>query len=81
MDEKKKEDLFLGGTLRLGYEILKKNIKNPKYDSVFEFFESIGKEIRTVLETDSEYKHLYTGADIVRKGTEFWEELRKAFEK
>ena len=79
MDEKKKEDLFLSGALRLGYEILKKNIKNPKYDSVFEFFESVGKEFRTVIENDPDYKDLYTGADIVRKGTEFWEELRKAF--
>lgn len=79
MDEKKKEDLYFGGALRLGYEILKKNVKNPRYDSVFEFIESVGKEFRTILENDSDYKDLYTGADIVKKGTEFWEELRKAF--
>ncbi len=46
MDENKKEDLLFGGALRLGYEILKKNVKNPKYDSVFEFFESVGKEFK-----------------------------------
>ncbi len=32
MDENKKEDLLFGGALRLGYEILKKNVKNPKID-------------------------------------------------
>lgn len=82
MEENEKEDkIFLGGILRFGYEILKSNLKTDKNESFFDFAESLGGNIRDSLEEDPRYKEVYQGADIVRKGKEFWDEIKKLFSK
>ncbi len=71
----KDEDMILGGALRAGYEILKANLKTEKNESFFGFVESLGKEVRGAYEED--FKDMYNGADIVKKGKDFWDSLKK----
>ena len=75
--EKKDEKFILGAGLRIGYEILKSNIKDEENQSVFDFIESLGKKVRKNLEYDPELKDVYQGADLIRKGKEFWNEIKK----
>ncbi len=78
MTKKENDDKFiLGGILRLGYETLKSNLKTEENKTLFEFVESLGGNIRKSLEDDPKYEKIYQGADIVRKGKEFWDEIKK----
>ncbi len=80
-DKKIQEDdndkLLLGGILRTGYEIFKSNLKSKENESIFDFVESLGGNARKVLEEDPKYQKIYQGADIVRKGKELWNDIKK----
>ena len=69
--------LFLGGLLRYGYEVLKKNLKTKENEDFFDFAESFGKGARKALEENPKYKKAYQGADIVQKGKEFWDSVKE----
>lgn len=79
VENDKDDDIFLGGILRFGYEILKSNLKTDRNESFFDFVESLGSDVRNSLEGDPHYKKMYQGADFVRKGKEFWDEIKKLF--
>ena len=72
--------LFLGGLLRYGYEVLKTNFKNEKNEDFFDFAETIGSDTRKILEEDPRFKKAYQGADVVRKGKEFWDSVKSIFD-
>lgn len=76
----KEENKYLIGTgIRTIYEIMKSNLKTGENESVFDFVESIGKKIRSDLEKNPKYQKVYQGADLIRKGKEFTDELAKLF--
>ncbi len=54
-------------------------MKTDENENVFDFVESIGKEIRSEIENNPKYQKIYQGADLVRKGKEFVDELEKLF--
>ena len=70
---------LIGAGLRSIYENLKSNLKTDENESVFDFVESIGKNIRNDLEENLKYQKIYQGADLIRKGKEFVDELEKLF--
>ncbi len=72
--------LLLGGLLRFGYEILKSNLKTEQNEDFFDFAESLGGNVRKILEEDPKFKKAYQGADPVRKGKEFWDSIKQLFD-
>lgn len=77
MDDDQK--LLLGGVLRFGYEILKANLKEEDKEDFFDFAESFGKDAREILEQNPKYKRIFEGADLIRKGKEFWENVSETY--
>ena len=71
------ERIFLGALLRIIYEIAKTNLKTEQNKDLFDFVESLGKDIRKVLEEDPKFKKIYLGADPIRKGKEFINSVKK----
>ena len=70
---------LIGLGIRSIYEGLKSDLKTEENETVFEFIESIGKDIRTELEENPKYQKIYQGADLIRKAKEFTDELEKLF--
>ena len=52
-------------------------MKTDENETVFDFVESIGKEIRNEIEENPKYQKIYQGVDLARKAKEFADELEK----
>jgi len=70
---------LFGLGIRSFYNAIKSDLKTDENESAFDFFESIGKEIRNELENNPKYQKIYQGADLARKAKEFADELEKLF--
>lgn len=76
----KNDKTLVGIGLRAIYDLFKESTKTEENESIFDFIESVGKEIRTHLEEDPRYENLYLGSDISRVGKEFLEAIDRALE-